>query len=60
MNIGKDKAVTFFETLEHLSGVSPFGFLQCKDKGYKNGSQPIFFGLADSSLSLCFTSTLGV
>jgi hypothetical protein len=47
MNTGKDKALTFSETLEHLSWVSPLAFSQTMDRGYKNRLQPIFFGLSE-------------
>jgi hypothetical protein len=60
MNTGKDKAPMFSETLEHFSWVSPLAFSQTQNKGYKNGLQPIFIGLAKSDLSLCFTSISGV
>jgi len=42
MNIGKNKAPTFSETLEHLSWVSPLAFSKIKYKCYKSGLQPIF------------------
>jgi hypothetical protein len=55
MHIGKDKAPTFSETLEHLSWVSALAFSQTRNKGYDR-----FFRLAESNLSLFFTNISGV